>query len=209
MKKAPCKRKKVAAPKSAKPSRVSLAKIRKAEDARRERFCLEYMVDYNGAQAYMRSGYEVKDADVAASAASRMLRDDRVSQRIAVLEAEAFEALGINKFRVLRERSRIAHVDPAKIFDENGDILPIPQIDPDTRAAISSVKTVTTRRGRGEDAAVEVSREIKFWDKNAAGSDLMKHRGLFEEDNAQKTDPVRALLEAIDGKSTGLPAQVR
>lgn len=55
---------------------------------RQENFCLEYAKSGNATQAYMDSGYSVKDAKSAAVNASRMLRNANVKARIDELRAK-------------------------------------------------------------------------------------------------------------------------
>ena len=47
--------------------------------------------------------------------------------------------------------------------------------------------------------------EYKLWDKNRAADKLMKHLGLYARDNAQTSDPIRALLDAVAAR--GLKAK--
>lgn len=49
---------------------------------KQQRFVDEYLIDRNGAQAYIRAGYKVKNEDVAAVMASRLLRIDKVKEAI-------------------------------------------------------------------------------------------------------------------------------
>ena len=55
-----------------------------------ERFCENYIVDYNGTAAAKRAGYAEKSARVAAS---RLLKQDRVKARIRELQKEQAERL--------------------------------------------------------------------------------------------------------------------
>lgn len=53
---------------------------------KQERFCREYVIDLNGTQAAIRSGYAEKAAHVQAS---RLLSNDKVQARIEQLQAES------------------------------------------------------------------------------------------------------------------------
>lgn len=59
-----------------------------------ERFCREYVIDYNGTQAAIRSGYKVSDA---ANRATRMLRKAEIAARVRELEKEMAERLGLSQ----------------------------------------------------------------------------------------------------------------
>ena len=54
-------------------------------NAKRERFCREYLIDLNGAAAAVRAGYAEKSA---AQQACRLLRNDNIQRRIAELAQE-------------------------------------------------------------------------------------------------------------------------
>ncbi|HFF4576210.1 TPA: terminase small subunit, partial [Acinetobacter baumannii] len=68
---------------------------------RQQRFVNEYLIDRNGARAYIRAGYKVKNEDVAAVMASRLLRDDKVKKAIEAGEAELAERNKITQDKVL------------------------------------------------------------------------------------------------------------
>lgn len=51
-------------------------------NVRQERFALEYLVDFDPGAAYLRAGYGAKDAETAASAGRRLLRNVRVRDLI-------------------------------------------------------------------------------------------------------------------------------
>ncbi len=59
-----------------------------------ERFCQEYVIDYNGTQAAIRSGYKESDA---ANRATRLLKKAEVSARIRELEKEMAERLALSQ----------------------------------------------------------------------------------------------------------------
>lgn len=70
------------------------------DNARRERFCQELLIDENATQAYIRAGYSEKGAKVSAS---RLLADANVAARVAELRAGLGERLEITQESVLRE----------------------------------------------------------------------------------------------------------
>ncbi len=62
----------------------------RALTAKEERFCLEYTVDYNGAAAAKRAGYTEKSA---AKAACRLLKQERILERVRSLQREQAQRL--------------------------------------------------------------------------------------------------------------------
>ena len=59
-----------------------------------ERFCREYVIDYNGTKAAIRAGYKTDDA---ANRAYRLLKKAEVSARVRELEKEMAERLGLSQ----------------------------------------------------------------------------------------------------------------
>jgi phage terminase small subunit len=77
--------------------------------------------------------------------------------------------------KVIREVSAVAFSDVRKLFNPDGSLKPVHELDDVTAAAISAIEV---------DASGV--RKIKVWDKNSAHERLCKHLGLFREDNSQK-----------------------
>lgn len=65
---------------------------------REEKFCLEYIVDYNATQAAIRAGYSEKSAS---NAGYRLLKKDEVFARVCELQKE------FNKTRCFEDKERV------------------------------------------------------------------------------------------------------
>ncbi len=59
-----------------------------------EKFCREYVIDYNGTQAAIRAGYKQSDA---ANRATRLLKKAEVSARVRELQQEMAERLALSQ----------------------------------------------------------------------------------------------------------------
>lgn len=59
-----------------------------------ERFCQEYVIDYNGTQAAIRTGYEKKSAR---QQASRLLAIDAILERIKEIQSDQVKRLSISQ----------------------------------------------------------------------------------------------------------------
>lgn len=70
-----------------------------------ERFCTEYVKDMNGKQAAIRAGYAERSAEMQAS---RLLRNDKVKQRVAELREAYFNENIMTAQQVEYELTRIA-----------------------------------------------------------------------------------------------------
>jgi len=101
---------------------------------KQEQFCQEYLIDLNATQAAIRAGYS---ENTASETGYENLRKPQIAGRIAELKAERQERVQITQDRVLLEYSRLAFLDVRKLYDENGRLLPITELDDDTAAAIA------------------------------------------------------------------------
>lgn len=142
-----------------------------------------------------------------------MVRNVQVSEYLALRAAEASEQSDITQERVLREVGRIALCDVRRVFDERGGLRHPHDWDDETAAAVSSVEVVTKvlPTPRDEPPEIEYVHKIRFWDKNSAAEKLMKHLGMFEADNRQKSplddlprDVLALILSRLRGDGPGL-----
>lgn len=65
------------------------------------RFIDEYLIDFNGTQAYMRAGYKAKNEDSAAVLASKLLRNVKVQEAIQAAQAKLSEACSVTQKMVI------------------------------------------------------------------------------------------------------------
>lgn len=88
--------------------------------------------------------------------------------------------LPITRERVLREIARLAFSDPRRLFDEEGNLKPVHELDDDTAAAVESIDVSVLPRSSGGHQ----TRKVKLWDKKSALAKLGEHLGLFKESAA-------------------------
>lgn len=77
---------------------------------KQEMFAREYIIDLNATQAYLRAGYKAKDENSAGVQASRLLRNDKIVQKIEQLKKEREEKLEVNAEWVLKEAIEIYRI---------------------------------------------------------------------------------------------------
>ena len=124
--------------------------------------------------------------------ASVLASNGKVSARIAMFRKKAADANEVTTERLVHSMACIAFSDIRKLFDADGKLKLLIDLDDDTAAAIASFKVV-----KGGSV------EVKLWDKGAAQEKLAKFLGLYEKDNRQKTDPLRDLAQALLGNVVG------
>lgn len=172
-----------------------------AAAARKVAFAHAYITNgKNGKQAAIAAGFSPRSAE---TRASELVRDRDVAAIIAEATKRAAAESGLTVERTLREVARLAYADPRKLYDEDGNLIPIHLLDDDTAATIASVEVVEMAGGAkvGGDAGVEHvvmhTKKVKTWDKNAALEKAMKYHGLYEADNKQKPPMLPPVLNIV------------
>jgi len=82
--------------------------------AKQERFCLEYVVDFNATQAAIRSGYSSKTAG---KIGSENLQKPEIQAEIGRLTQKTAAKLEITRERVLQELARLCWCAASKTAD--------------------------------------------------------------------------------------------
>lgn len=135
-------------------------------------FVFEYIKDMNARRA-------AKAAGMAEDRGPHLLRNNKAI--VAEVDRQMKKQLGVFKEptqeRILIELMRIAFFDPAKLFDNRGNPLPLSMIDEDTRRCIAGIKFSV--EGKGEDA--EVIKEYKVIDKHKALENLGRYLAMFTD----------------------------
>ncbi len=162
--------------------------------AKQKRFCEEYVIDLNGAQAAIRAGYSENSAK---EIAAENLTKPNISNYIAMLQKEIEERNQIRADDVVKELAKIGFMSIDELFDEDNKIKAVNKLSDKAKASVSSVKITKKSYGSEEEAVFETTTEMKLWDKRAALVDLGKHLGIFEADNKQKTLVAPVILDNI------------
>jgi phage terminase small subunit len=138
------------------------------------KFCDEYVVDCNGANALRRAGSQATTIASLSSQASRMLTQLNVQQRILALR----DLQGQQNFDLARqvlERYRaMAFADPRLLFDERGNLRPIHDLDDETITLIAGFEAKKMKGG------VNITK-VKHVDQRAALDSISRTLGTFVE----------------------------
>jgi|SRR5579872_1531340 len=147
---------------------------------RLELFAREYIQDFNGARAAIAIGYSEKTAR---AAASRMLTNVTVRNRLAEMSKAKMDALDISTDRILLELARIGFRDVRKLFDGEGNLKPIKDLDAASAAAIAGIDhdELFQYFGEGQRKKIGTTTKVRLADKIRALELLGKYRALFTE----------------------------
>lgn len=149
---------------------------------RQLRFVQEYLKDMNAKAAYIRAGYEAKNADPACYA---LLGDVRVQQLLAQAFAKHAEKAEVTVEKILNELDRLAFADVSEAFNSNGGLKDIHDFPLSLRKSVSSFEVeelyewAETTRGRKVKENIGRLKKVKFWPKERCLEMLGKYRAMF------------------------------
>lgn len=145
---------------------------------RQRRFIDEYLIDLNATQAAIRAGYSRKTAS---EQSFSLLRKPQIQHAIQLKQKELANQAGVTRQRIIAELAKVAFCDTRKLFNDNGTLKPLTEIDDDTAGALAMVESSEFSPGDGAGQALAITRKIKLWDKLSALEKLIKHLGLNAE----------------------------
>lgn len=174
---------------------------------KQERFVQEYLKDLNATQAAIRAGYSAKTAAVIGS---ENLTKPNIAEAIAAQQKALAEANGVTVDKIVKELAKLGFANMADYMKATagGDpYLDFSSLTRDQAAALVEVTVEDYTEGRGDDARDVKRVKFKLADKRASLVDLGRHLGMFKDKVEHSGDlTVSGLLEAVNGKTRGLPS---
>lgn len=151
---------------------------------KQELFCQRYLIDFNATKAAKDAGYS---EETAYAIGWENLRKPEIQERIQQIRAEMGKSFNITRERIAQEYARLAFFDIKKVYNEDGELLPITDLDDDTAAAIAGIEVANDwdKDESGKSVIVGQLRKIKISDKRAALDSLAKLMGYNEPDKLQ------------------------
>lgn len=146
-----------------------------------ERFCQEYVIDYNGARAARAAGYAQSNA---CQASSILLTKPYIRKRIAELCDEQNLRCQADADQVLYQAMRLAFSDIRQLFTESGGLVSVQNLDDDTAAALTSVKVTKRQSGEYDEDGNPIYEDVveyKLADKKGPLELLAKNLSLLTE----------------------------
>lgn len=142
---------------------------------RQAAFVREYLVDFNGTQAAIRSGY----SDPAITG-SRLIRVPRIAKAIEAGRLSRESRVAMTREHVLQELALLANSSLENyVIDDDGQLRAAPGAPEGAMRAVQSIKRrVTTRVTKDGEEIKTVDVEFKLWDKPTPLKLMGKHTGL-------------------------------
>ena len=160
-------------------------------------FCQAYLRTGNASEAYRQAYNAGKMAEQTIwRKACAMLKKGKVRARVGELRQMVQQLVVVDEARTIEELASIVFSDPRDYFDADGKMKPPKDWNAKMAAAVASIEVDEITMGG--DKVLGYTKKLKFWDKNAACSNLMKHLGMFERDNQQRTpSPIASLPREV------------
>lgn len=152
---------------------------------KQRRFCDEYLANgNNGYAAAVAAGYSPNSAK---EIASENLTKPNIKKYISEKQEAITKRLGVTAERVISEAARIAFGDIGQLFNEDGTLKDLEDMDAYDRASISSIEVYEEKESNGEETfTAGFTKKIKLWDKMRALDMLGKYSGIYEKDHNQR-----------------------
>ena len=147
-----------------------------------KRFCDEYLLDFNATRAYRSAYPKCKTDESARRAGSRLLTNVDIQKYLQEQKEELKEKINVTKEQVINQMVRIAFGDIRKLYNENGGMKNIQDLDADTATILTGIETTEEFDGYGEDREqIGYTKKVKIADKTKALDMLGKYFGIFKE----------------------------
>ena len=145
----------------------------------------------NATKAAKSAGYSAKTA---ASIGEENLRKPEIARAIAAKTQKHLTKLDISAERTLNEIGRVAFFDPLKLFEDDGSVKRLQDIDSDTRACIAGFEVTEIFGGDGEQKhAFGLVKKLKLADKLTALDKLARYHSLYK-DKEDESRPVTVVM---------------
>lgn len=168
-------------------------------------FVQEYLVDLNATQAAIRAGYSPKTSSWIGP---QLLGKSHVALAVQEAMKDREQRTEITQDRVLQEYAKLAFLDPRRFYDENDNLIDIPDLAPEVAATLTAMEVTWERNGENEDGTPKFCavRKIKFSDKKAALDSIARHLGMFK-DKTELTGSFPVLNLVLNGSGTTRKAE--
>lgn len=147
-------------------------------NAKHKAFADNYLKDptRNARKAYQKVYPKAKDntADVNASV---LLKNTKVSEYITKVEAKTTENVEITNEMILNEYKKLAFFDIRKLYNEDGTLKEITELDDDSAAVVAGMDVSVLFDKNDKTPAL--LKKIKLSDRKAALDSLAKIKGMF------------------------------
>lgn len=166
---------------------------------KRAHFVEEYLVDLNATQAAIRAGYSAKSATVQGA---QLLAITNVMHAVEAGRRVRSHKTAVTAEAVLAKLWQMANFDIRKLFNDDGSMKAITELDDVTAKGLTGFKITEIK---DEDGNVTgYSKEGKLIDLRAVLVDVGRHLGMFDAKlriSGDKENPIALLIKQVQGNA--------
>jgi len=176
----------------AKRTKAGTAK-RSAED--KKRLFVEAYLSNNGnlTQSALAAGYSKGGA---AKQGYRKSKDPQIMSMIGQAQKEVLQKYRLTAEDVFRSIAQELHFHPARLYNEDGSLKKITELDDDTAMALSGIEV---QESAGGDEMPVITRKVKWSTKSQAREQLIKILGMYKEKEPEAPDVGSVTHDIIEG----------
>ena len=147
--------------------------------ARRRKFVLEYCSNgFRGSAAAIKAGYSKSSARQIAHV---LLTQDDILRQVKEVTAKHFDRAQMGADETLARLSSMARADVRKFVDDDGNIIPVQDLDDDIARCVKKFKVTTITTTKGDQVTETETTELDVEARAPALAILARHHRLVEE----------------------------
>jgi phage terminase small subunit len=151
------------------------------ENEGHERFCLEVLNRKPNVKAYQLA-FPDSDYMSAASSSTRLIKDDKITSRIAFMKEEQRNRLRMSADDVIMGLEMAAQLDLSDLFNPDGSIIPLRELSPEVRRCIEKIEHDDIWTGEGANRKnIGRTSKVAVISKARALELLAKHHKLLTD----------------------------
>lgn len=163
---------------------------------RQERFCEEYVIDFDATRAAIEAGYKAKTAS---ATASRLKKNPEIAQRIEFLKHDRSLEVKFTAKEVLEKLAILSRNNIGKFFKRSdcgsGFVMDIPEnATAEDFYGISEITTEVFVEGKGEDKHEVKRTKIKLESRLKALELAGKHVSVLAFDDSKNDKPIEVVV---------------
>lgn len=162
-------------------------------------FIREFVATGNATRSAIAAGYS---ASTAAVTGSKLLRKAKVSQELAKLREKLLSKLEISAQKVLEGLAELAFFDPRKMFNPDGSMKHVNELDEQTVHALAGmdVEKLFKHFGKGQAEEIGTVTKIRLADRGLNLERLGRHFKLFT-DKVEVNDATNIIARLKAGRA--------
>lgn len=159
------------------------------------RWCERVNAGENGTQVLREMRPNLKEPRHAAYEYRQM---PHIQAYLGELDARATEHAGVTRTFVLTQLKAVAGFDPRKLYNADGALKRIDEIDEETAAALASIEVEEILEGSNETPTRRRTKKVRHWSKTEALRLLAQILGMTKEQTVLTPDLASAMRDLAE-----------